>query len=759
MRLCAVIAVSLVVTVARSAEANTLAPDAALLVENAYVADGDLRDRPWRAAVRSTHPPGQVGYAPLGLELRRLEAKPGARIATPAQRLAIAAPRVRVVGVALLAVATALLALLCARLHRSWLAAIAAALLPLSPGAAELARLSLLHEELLAMTLSLAAAVAAHDAISASSRRRIASLAATFALTAMAALASECGVILAVGLVVGVALATPHAKTDLRAPLLACAAAALLYLVIRTTIIASPPTAIATGPEAAPLFSRLLSGARCAFARSTSIVPGVAPISGTHVVAALVGGGLIVVLAALREVALIMMAIAGLVYALLCIGSEPSFASRAPFFIAPALALFGARGISQLAVAPVRAVLFAVIAVVFAAIALPRWSWLSSTEALAASGSDRDGRLLRAIDATYLGRTDVAFEHLAAIVSSTTEVRDIEHYYLLVTALSRGSMSLAQNAGMFLERDAAQSPYRAVAALRHGDAYESSSFRLARTAYLDAVHRNPDLLAATTALAGLLHATSEHALALADLTEIVALYRGRTTPITVSLEYATAQVRAGQVDAGLSTLRALAIEHPRTDVRVRLGAMLIETGALDEGQSVLEGALAIDGSDIQVLQNLAAAHLRRRRVDEAESMLLRALAAAPEDSAAHVPTHHNLAVVERLRKNPARALDRIERALSIDPRHRPSVMLKGDALMDLGRFEDAFQTYAYLLSLRADDIPARLRLAWANYARGDREHARAEALEVKKRTTDEAFVREADRLLQATAAKGTPSGS
>jgi len=784
MRGCMLLATALAVGVCSSpalAQPTALAPDLSQVVENGYFHDKDLRTRPWRAAVRSTHPPGQVGYAPLSVELRRFEASPRARVATAAERVTVASPRIRFVGWLLLALATLALATLLVTFAGSPWGLLVALLLPLAPGAPQLTRLALFHDDHLALLFALIAAVCAARAgrVGRTARAPYGWCAGLALATAGAALAADAGVVLGLGFALG-ALLVPRDARDVRAvlrssarvPLFTCLAVVSLYALLRVAAIAPAPEGIQGGPDSAPLMERAALGARqLASTASPSILPGFAAIEGVSVASIAALSALFAFLAFARQTGALVVTLSGALYATLSVGAEPAFSTRAVVFLVPGLALFVAPALGRVhagePITPERdrlevvvrraGIALAVAALLgFAAKSIPSWSRLSSTESLAARGPERDGRVLRAIGAHYNGRSSDTFNEIAAIVSTTTAVRDVEHYYLMLAALAQGNEGLSQNIGIVFAREAPSSPYRAVASLRHAQSYETSSFRIASTSFLEAIKRNPDLLEAAVGLADLLHSVGEHGGARVAMEQIVELYAGRAIPLIVQIELATARVRDGQREPGLELLRSLARENPdRPEPRARLGAMLIETGALDEARSVLEAASKLAPDDVQVMQNLAALHLRQGRTDEAEQILLRALtqSGVPEDDPIQVTTYHSLALIERLRRQPGRALERVSKGLQIDPRHRPSVMLKGDVYLELGRVEEAFQTYAYLLSLRADDPHARLRLGWANYARGDYEHAKSEALEVRERTKDSTLLNEADRLLRAAAAK------
>lgn len=128
---------------------------------------------------------------------------------------------------------------------------------------------------------------------------------------------------------------------------------------------------------------------------------------------------------------------------------------------------------------------------------------------------------------------------------------------------------------------------------------------------------------------------------------------------------------------------------------------------------VLSLALAVQTENAPSGDELVAEGARlieENRLTEAEAVLRRAADAEPKASAPHVL----LARLYLLQNQPQLALERADRALGLDRGDSLASFLRGEALMQLGRFDEALLELAAALEKNPDDVGSRKAYALAS---------------------------------------------
>jgi tetratricopeptide (TPR) repeat protein len=132
-------------------------------------------------------------------------------------------------------------------------------------------------------------------------------------------------------------------------------------------------------------------------------------------------------------------------------------------------------------------------------------------------------------------------------------------------------------------------------------------------------------------------------------------------------------------------------------------------GRFEEAHRGYDRALALRPGFLEARLNKAAAYAGENRVDEAVTEIERCLDASP----GYVAALWNLAVLRGQEEAGAAAvLDRVERALAIEPESPSIRMLRADLLLHLERPADAEAAYRAVI-----EVDPRSADAWANLAR------------------------------------------
>ncbi|KLU24873.1 tetratricopeptide repeat family protein [Caballeronia mineralivorans PML1(12)] len=119
-----------------------------------------------------------------------------------------------------------------------------------------------------------------------------------------------------------------------------------------------------------------------------------------------------------------------------------------------------------------------------------------------------------------------------------------------------------------------------------------------------------------------------------------------------------------------------------------------ERGALDDAERGYRDVLKIDPDHAEALHMLGLLHFQGGRMNEADTLLKRSIERMP--SALALANHASVLIGLDHRDA---ALDRLDRALSLNPSHLRSLLLRAGVLADLGRYVEAVTAYDCLLEI------------------------------------------------------------
>jgi tetratricopeptide (TPR) repeat protein len=151
--------------------------------------------------------------------------------------------------------------------------------------------------------------------------------------------------------------------------------------------------------------------------------------------------------------------------------------------------------------------------------------------------------------------------------------------------------------------------------------------------------------------------------------------------------------------------------------------------------SDLEAAVDQDPEDAEALAALGAAYVQQARITgdpsfytRAEESLERSLSVQPEGNVAALIGQSSLSGG---RHDFADALDWGERARDLDPGNADALGVVGDALLELGRYEEAFDAFQDMIDIRPD-LGSYARVSYSRELQGDIDGA-IEAMEAASR--------------------------
>ena len=216
-----------------------------------------------------------------------------------------------------------------------------------------------------------------------------------------------------------------------------------------------------------------------------------------------------------------------------------------------------------------------------------------------------------------------------------------------------------------------------------------------------------------------------------------------------ALQQALTLLEAGRPDAAETFLRqALDLEHDLAEAHYRLGVVHEKRGELEDAADCYALALHFDKRHIEAHYALAALHKSQGRYAQAAAHYRGIVDLNPNDAAAHInlcfalfetadyqtarrhgeravaiepqlaEAHHNLGLVLRETGESARAVHHFKRALELKPRAEMAAGL-AHAYRDLGRLDEAIESYDHALHLKPDLGDAAINRAYAYLLKGD----------------------------------------
>jgi tetratricopeptide (TPR) repeat protein len=163
---------------------------------------------------------------------------------------------------------------------------------------------------------------------------------------------------------------------------------------------------------------------------------------------------------------------------------------------------------------------------------------------------------------------------------------------------------------------------------------------------------------------------------------------------------------AGQpAEAAQSFRRALALRPDFVDAHVNLGVVLAELQRNEEALAQFQTALRYDPQSTNARNNLAAALFRLGRADDAMAEYRAVLRQGGVAEA-----HYGLALVLRDQSRVAEAIEHLQEAIRLDPKHAAAQKTLGDCFVELERLADAAGAYERALALNPSDVVARYNL-------------------------------------------------
>ncbi len=179
--------------------------------------------------------------------------------------------------------------------------------------------------------------------------------------------------------------------------------------------------------------------------------------------------------------------------------------------------------------------------------------------------------------------------------------------------------------------------------------------------------------------------------------------------------------RSGRLeDAKQAYRHALELNTDHHAARLGLARTLNDLGRSTEAERECRMLVAARGGDPEAWSALAMTLRDQQRHAEAEVAYRQALTVGPD----YAPARHNLAVLLMNSQRTEEALAQLERAQSSGMNAAELDFMRGRALFELNRFDEAEQAFAGAVAQAPTNTEAQLALARLRYMRGDPAFAR-----------------------------------
>ncbi len=203
------------------------------------------------------------------------------------------------------------------------------------------------------------------------------------------------------------------------------------------------------------------------------------------------------------------------------------------------------------------------------------------------------------------------------------------------------------------------------------------------------------------------------------------------SPSQIEVNVLLEHYRTGRYDQAENLAKTITLKYPDYQLSWKiLGAILVQTGRLQESLAAHHRAVEISPKDIQALNNLAVILQKLGRLEEAEASLRKAIAISPGYS----ETYNNLG-------NTLQELGRLEeakvsynQALAIKPGYAIFLYNLGNALHKLGMLEEAETNFKKVISIKPDLAIAHNNLGVTQHQLGQLNNAEQcyiQALKIK----------------------------
>jgi tetratricopeptide (TPR) repeat protein len=144
--------------------------------------------------------------------------------------------------------------------------------------------------------------------------------------------------------------------------------------------------------------------------------------------------------------------------------------------------------------------------------------------------------------------------------------------------------------------------------------------------------------------------------------------------------------RAGKLDRAIADLTVFVQRNPESSVGfTKRGIRRVWNGDLKQARRDLERAIELDPGNSEAHDDLGVLFAR----DHEYALAMQHFRKAIRHDASYAKAYHNLATTYYLKGNPKESLTWVEGALALDPENRNSLLLKSEALLALGREDEA----------------------------------------------------------------------
>lgn len=154
---------------------------------------------------------------------------------------------------------------------------------------------------------------------------------------------------------------------------------------------------------------------------------------------------------------------------------------------------------------------------------------------------------------------------------------------------------------------------------------------------------------------------------------------------------------------------------PTVDERLAAASRHLVQNRPADAEAIYRDVLQQDPRNAGAMAGLGAVLLRSGQLDEAYEFLGRATTLDPKNPA----PYRNLAVVYRAREEPANALTCLEAALELEPDSVDTLVPLGEALIALGRLDDAVPVIEKAHGRAPESVPVLIALGGLHTLRGD----------------------------------------
>lgn len=144
--------------------------------------------------------------------------------------------------------------------------------------------------------------------------------------------------------------------------------------------------------------------------------------------------------------------------------------------------------------------------------------------------------------------------------------------------------------------------------------------------------------------------------------------------------------RSQRISEGIADISVYLQRHPNdSHAYTKRGVRHIWNGDLAKAEKDLSKAIALNSNNAEARDDLGVIYAQRGELEKAINLFTKAISIDPS----YEKAHHNLATAYHLNGQKQKALRHINDALRLSPNARESLLLKGEILIALGRYDEA----------------------------------------------------------------------